>query len=133
MRRRALITILVFCLAAASTFSQDKKRDWQTGKLISIEEGKPTTDYLATGPGSGERTIAHTYRTWIYTVESDTVVYQFSALVDTWKAMDRYPLTVGGQVKFALDPSKPDRAYLLDDRGKEFRASVKKAARQPAK
>ena len=134
MRRRTLITILVCCLAAVSSFSKDKKRDWQTGKLVSIEVGDSTTLYSVTTTQSTGTAVPLTYKTWVYVVETDTMVYQFAAYTGFWGEDHPYPFTIGRDVRFALDPNKPDRAYLIDEKGKEFKASlVKKAVKQPAK
>ncbi|HYX68877.1 MAG TPA: hypothetical protein VE825_07075 [Terriglobales bacterium] len=131
MRPRALSILLAFTLLAASAFCQDKSRDWQTGKLVSIQAGKTTIDYTVAGPGSDGKTIPHESRQWIYVVETDTTIFQFSAYFSVWTDDNPSSLfPVGREVRFALDPGKPDRAYLLDDRGRSLKVSVKRIPKQ---
>jgi hypothetical protein len=58
------------------------------------------------------------------------MAYGFSAKGQGWHERSR-PFTIGNQVKFALDSR--GNAFLIDESGKEFKASlVKKAAKEPA-
>jgi hypothetical protein len=41
MRTRSVIVLLVFNLLATIVLATDRTREWQTGKLISIEQGIP--------------------------------------------------------------------------------------------
>ncbi len=126
MRTRTLVVLLAFSLIVIPSLSKDKKRDWQTGKLVSIEEGIPKTSPGIILPGYSPLVVHATYRVWIYTVETETMSYGFSV-----QSQHPRPLTINSQVKFALEPK--GKAFLLDEEGKEFKASlVKKAAKQPA-
>jgi hypothetical protein len=68
-------------------------------------------------------------RTWTYTVETDTMVYGFSAIGKGWHQRPRN-LSVGKEVKFAFGENED--VWLLDEDGKEFKASVTKKAVKPA-
>jgi|SRR5713226_6869035 len=132
MRTRSVIALLAFNLLATMILATDKTRDWQTGKLISIEQGGSESSpgiILPNGTGGGLVTHAE-YKTWIYTIETADMIYGLSARGQGWHERPR-PFTIGNQVKFALDSK--GNAFLVDESSKEFKTSVvKKAARQPS-
>ena len=122
----ATVTLLLcLTLVALPGVSKDKKREWQTGKLISVEQGTEAGPAIPTGT----TTIPSTYKTWTYTVETDSVVYGFSARGKGLHERPRH-LTIGNQVTFALGEKKD--VWVLDEDGKEFKASVTKKAAKPA-
>jgi hypothetical protein len=126
MKRRTLITLLVLSLLALPGLSRDTKRDWHTGKLVSIELGTPESLGIVTGT----LVVPAEYKVWVYILETDTMTYGFSSRGKGWHERPR-PFTIGNQVKFALDSK--GNAFLIDESGKEFKASlVKKTAKQPA-
>jgi hypothetical protein len=121
-----LIVLLAFSQIVTPSFSKDKNRDWQTGRLVSIEEGVPETSPGMILRGNPPLVVQAKYRVWIYTLETEAMSYGFSA-----RSKSPRPLTINSQVKFALEPN--GKAFLLDEGGKEFKASlVKKATKQPA-
>jgi hypothetical protein len=132
MKRRSLFALLVFSFLAVPGFSKDTKRYWQTGKLVSITEASPERIGIVTGSQSS---VVGTYsecRTWLYAVEGNTISYAFSAHTGAWCANHPNPLTVGAQVKFALD--QKSKAFLIDEDGKEFKADViTKTSKNPSK
>jgi hypothetical protein len=123
-----LTLLLSLTLAVLPGVSKDKNREWQTGKLMSVEQGTQAGPGIVTGTASPV-VIPTTYKTWTYTVETDTMVYGFSAIGKGWHERPRH-LTIGKEVKFAL--GEKEDAWLLDDDGKEFKASVTKKATKPA-
>jgi hypothetical protein len=124
-RARTLIVLLALNVLVTASYSKDKKRDWQTGKLISIEAGIPESSPGIITQGTAVPLVLHAqYKVWIYTVETETMIYGFSA-----RSQKPRPLTINSEVKFAFQP-KGD-VFLLDEKGKEFKASVvKQTARQ---
>jgi len=134
MRPRTLILVLVLTVLVTPAFpkEKEKERNWQTGKLISIERGVPENYGVIVPPASGGLATPITIGTWVYTVETGTMVYEFVERVGAFSDHP-HPFTVGQKIKFALDAKKEGRAYLIDEKGKEFKASVvKKAAKRPA-
>ena len=129
----ALTVIWALTLIAASALANDKneKKEWQAGKLVSIEEGTPQeVGYVIRNQGSVVGGYSEC-RNWAYTVETDTMTYVFFAHTGAWCADHPRPFTVGNQVKFLLEPKS--KARLLDEEGKEFKASVvKKTAKHSA-
>jgi hypothetical protein len=122
--------LLSFTLIVLPGVSKDKKREWQTGKLISVEQGTEAGAGVITGKTTTTPlVIPTTYKTWTYTVETNTMVYGFSAIGKGWHERP-HNLTIGKEVKFALG-DKED-VWVLDEDGKEFKASVTKKAAKPA-
>jgi hypothetical protein len=130
---RALFVMLALCLVATPILCKDKKRDWQTGKLVSIKEAPPKQGPIFIPGGAGGLAVPTEYEKWIYVVETDTMVYEFSAYTGAFVRDRPHPFVIGSEVKFALDPEKKERAYLIDEEGKEFKVSVltKTAKQQP--
>lgn len=119
MKARALLALMGFCLITALCFGRGDHRFWQTGHLVNVEPS------LATG---GRAVLAFTAAQpslWLYTVETDTMFYQFSAYTGRGPK-DSHPLTIDRPVKFWLDSKRPGRALLVDDKGKAFKASILK-------
>jgi hypothetical protein len=132
VKARILAVMLACGLLATPALTEDKHRDWQTGKLVSIEQGVSGSGLGVILPNTNPTFVAPTqYRIWVYTIETEARSYGFSAPGTGWHQRAR-PLTIGNQVKFALG-AKAD-AFLIDESGKEFKASVvKQAAKQPAR
>jgi hypothetical protein len=125
----ATVTLLLsFTLAVLPGVSKDKKREWQTGKLIGVEQGTQSGPGVVTGT-TNPLVIPTTYRTWTYTIETDTMIYGFSAIGKGWHQRPRN-LSIGKEVKFAF--GEKEDVWLLDEDGKEFKASVTKKAVKPA-
>jgi hypothetical protein len=122
MKTRSLVVFLAICLLARESFPGDKSRDWQTGTLISIEQGSES------GPGmiTSGVVVNSKYPTWVYVVETETMTYAF--LEGPHGLPRRYmhprPFTLGSQVKFVL--GSKESAFLLDEKGKQFKVSVVK-------
>jgi hypothetical protein len=120
MRSRWPILVLLLLACAGAARARPPDRDWQTSKLLSVEEGPVT--HVA-GPG-----FYSECQEWLYTVETETLTYVFSAHTGTWCVGHPHPFTVGAQVKFAL--AGKGKAYLVDEDGTEFKARlVKKTQR----
>jgi hypothetical protein len=131
MRTRSVIVLLAFTLLATIVLASDKTREWQTGKLVSIEQGIPGSSpgvILPNGTGGG-LVVPANYKTWIYTLETETMSYGFSEPGHGWHQRSR-PFTIGNQVKFALDSR--GNGFLVDESGKEFKTSIVKKAAKPA-
>lgn len=124
----ATVTLLLSFTLAVPGVSKDKHREWQAGKLMSVEQGTEAGPGIVTGT-TNPLVIPTTRKVWTYTVETDTMVYGFST---RGKGLHERPqhLTVGTQVKFAL--GEKEDVWLLDEDGKEFKASVTKKAAKPA-
>jgi hypothetical protein len=108
----ATVTLLLsLTLAVLPGVSKDKHREWQTGKLMSVEQGNQS------GPGvvTGTVVIPTTYKLWTYTVETDTMVYGFSAQGKGLHERPRH-LTIGSQVKFALGEKKMSGFLMKTER-----------------
>jgi hypothetical protein len=122
MRGWLLIVCIVFSTLATVSFAKDKGRDWRTGKLVSIEAGVPRS----VGVVVGNIVAPVQYKSWVYTIETETMSYGFSA-----ESSHPRSFTINSQVKFVLEAN--GKALLLDEKGKEFKAAlVKTAAKQPA-
>jgi len=129
MRARTLVVLMA--LVALPSFSKDKQRDWQTGKLVSLEEGSAErVGYVSRSQNSVVGGYSEC-RNWLYSIETDTITYVFSAHTGAWCANHPQPFTVGAQVKFVLEPK--GKALLLEEDGKEYQSvNAKKAAKQAA-
>ena len=121
MRTRAIVAVVVACLAVLPVFgTQHKKRDWQEGKLIDISSA-PFTEGTIGGPAHKEKIM--------YVIDAGKYVYTFSHLhFPHDKAMS---VTVNSVVKFAIEKSK---VFILDEDGKEHDMKFeKKALKEPSK
>jgi hypothetical protein len=123
-----LTLLLSLTLAVLPGVSKDKQREWQTGKLISIEQGAEPGPGIVTGT-TNPVVIPTKRKIWTYTAETDTIIYSFSTRGKGFHERSQH-LTVGKDLKFALG-GKQD-VWLLDEDGKEFKASVTKTATKPA-
>lgn len=129
MKQQALLALLVSSLLAVPGFSKDTNRDWQTGKLVSIEQGFPESS-----PGiiTSGMVVNAKYPTWVYVVETETITYAFLERPRGLPRRYMHPrsFTLGSQVKFAL--GSKESAFLLDEKGEEFKVSVvKQTVKQP--
>lgn len=126
MRPWIAVLLTASALISIPGLSEEKKRDWQTGKLISIEE--PARGSVAIVKDvSPPRLIVVNYKIWIYRVEIESTTWVFVA---GGKGHEHpRPFTVGKEVKFALDSK--GNAYLIDEQGKELKAlEAMKAAKR---
>ncbi len=119
-------------------------RDWKTGTLLETEQQKvpsgttynSTTDGTAKPKGDKTKysqntttTASQDYDTFqIYTIQGAGKIYTASErLLFPWSKAAN--ISVGESVKFVVDKNK---MYLLDDDGKEHKATVKKVKLQSA-
>ncbi|SRR5258708_9603769 len=123
--------VLLLCgVITVPVHSKDKEREWQVGTLISIDLGVPeSSPGLVLPNGNGGGLVVHSeYKMWIYTLETENMIYGCSERGRGWHERPR-PFTIGKQVKFTLD--EKGNAFLTDQNGKEFKALVvKRSARQ---
>jgi hypothetical protein len=114
MKRRTIVAV-VACLAVLPVFgTEDKKRDWQEGKLIDISSA-PFTEGTIGGPSHKEKIM--------YVIDAGKYVYTFSHLhFPHDKAMS---VTVNSVVKFAIEKNK---VFILDEDGKEHDLKFEKKA-----
>lgn len=119
MKERVIAAVLVAFLGALPVLgTDDKKRDWQEGKLIDISNA-PFTEGTIGGPAHKEKII--------YVIDAGKYIYTFSHLhFPHDKAM---PVTVNTVVKFAIEKNK---VYLLDEEGKEHDVKFEKKALKEA-
>ena len=109
-----LVAILIAIAAIPSLGFQNKKRDWQEGKLIDI---KSEAYNIGTIGGIGPRERIS------YVINAGQYTYTISHLhIHRDKAL---PLTINSTVKFAIEKSK---AYLIDEEGKEHDMKFEKKA-----
>jgi hypothetical protein len=124
------IILLTLALAVLPGFSNDKKWEWQTGKLVSVEQDAESAPGIVTGTTT-PLVIPTTLKTWTYTVETDTMINGFSARGKGWHERSRLS-SIGKDVKFAFGDK--ENVWLVDEDGKEFKVTVtKKAAKAPPK
>ncbi len=109
-RCTALLLLLAFSSAVAPALSKEKNREWQVGRLVSIEPraSKPSSEATSAFFASEAN------RAWIYTIETEAITYAFSS-----QSEEPRLLTINSQVRFAF--GQRDEAFLLDESGKEFR------------
>lgn len=142
-RNRWLYLAACICLAAAS-YASAAARDWQSGMLAEVEQEKinegstrhTTTDGSAKNRGNktdysqnSTTTTTDNIETYqVYTIEGDKKIYiAREHLLFPWsKPAD---VTVGESVKFAVEKGK---LYILDDSGKEHKASIVKVRMKTA-
>ena len=119
------LLLSVSTLISIPCFSEAKKRNWQTGKLISIEEAAPGSVAIIKDV-SPPLIIPVKYKIWIYRVEIDSTTWVF--VVGGKGHEHPRPFTVGKEIKFALDSE--GNAFLTDEGGKELKAlETRKAAK----
>ena len=138
--RIRLISLLVVLIACAS-WSQDKKaRDWQSGRLLSMEKTRELESTTTTTDTEGKvksgnkgdkyseqsrATETPNYENYVtYTVEAGDFTYTAKQhLLFPWSKPAN--LAVGGNLKYAV---VKDKLYLVDDDGKESSAKIIKKA-----
>lgn len=138
----AAVFILVFVQVAVGA---EKKRDWQTGKVLDSERsryfagtvGNANTYGTAQANGNygtyqGNTNTSQTavYRVFeTFLIEGETHAYLAQERL-RWKWSKPANLTVNGPVKFAVEKRK---LFVIDEDGKEHEMEiVKKVLRQPA-
>ena len=135
--RKFAITFLLFLLVSHA-FAATASRDWQTGTLLETEQQKvPSgTTYNSNTDGtakpSGDKTkysqnttttASQDYDTFqLYTIQGGGKIYTASErLLFPWSKPAN--ISVGEKVKYVVEKNK---MYILDDDGKEHKATVKK-------
>lgn len=120
MRRWFVFSMAILILLCSSALAKEKKRAWQTGKLVNFESADAGRVVV---PVAG-LIVAKDIKGWVYLVMTDSMEYQFG--IRSSKPLN---LTVNRNVKFAIEK---DNVFLIDDEGKEVRLGVfKKTAREP--
>lgn len=116
MKRLAIISVIIACLATLPSFGMpDKKREWQEGKLIDIKSEAYATGTVLGGTASKERIS--------YVIDAGQYIYTFSHL--HFRRDKAMPVTVNSIVKFAIEKN---RVYILDEDGKEHDLKFEKKA-----
>jgi hypothetical protein len=143
MQRKAL-RILACVLCTAGIVAAAPPRNWKSAVLTSMEqqkvnEGSTTTtnkdgqikdkgnktDYSSNSTTTSTDNI-ETYQ--MYTIESDKVVYVASEhLLFPWSKPAN--VNVGENIKYVVDKGK---IIILDDDGKEHKATIVKTSMKPA-
>ena len=137
--------LLVLCLLTSiSTFAAEKKREWQTGKVLDSERSRyfagtvgsanTTGNAQANGnygtyQGTTNTSQAAVYRVYqTFLIEGETTAYLAQERL-AWRWSKAANLTVNGSVKFAIDKRK---LYVTDEDGKEHEMEIlKKILRVP--
>ena len=139
MNSRKLLLMLVLC-AAGTTVWAAAARNWQSGTLVETEQSKvregstKNSNTEGTAKNRGDKTdysqnttttTTDNYETYqTYTIKGEQKTYQAREhLLFPWSKPAN--VTVGGTLKFAVDKSK---LYLLDEDGKEHKATVMKVS-----
>lgn len=140
MKRRHFVFASVWVLVVAVVSLMAAARNWQSGTLSGMEQEKikegsthhSTTDGSVKDKGNKAdfsktttTTTSDNYETYqIYTVETDKRVYVAKEhLLFPWSKPAN--VTVGEAVKFA---SEKNKMYILDDDGKEHKATIVKVS-----
>jgi hypothetical protein len=131
-------------VALALTLTAHAARNWQTGTLTETEQQKvkegsthnTTTDGTVKDKGNKADYSQNTTTTstdnietyQLYTIEAGDKIYVAREhLLFPWSKPAN--VSVGEKVKFVIEKGK---LYLLDDDGKEHKASVSKTSMKPA-
>jgi hypothetical protein len=141
MKIRTLLIFLVVLLVAWAGLAQQKKaRDWQSGRLLSMEKSRELESTTTTTNTEGKvknnnkgdkyseqstATETPNYDNYVtYAVEAGEFTYTAKQhLLFPWSKPAN--VAVGGQLKYAVEK---DKLYLLDDDGKESSAKIMKKA-----
>ena len=123
----------------------EKKRDWQTGKVLDSERSRYFAGTVGNASTTGTAQANGNYGTYQGNINtSQTAVYRVyeTFLIEggthaylaqerlRWKWSKPANLTVNGPVKFAVEKRK---LFVIDEDGKEHEMEiVKKVLRQPA-
>ena len=144
MKRNNFFYLMICILLAAASYASAAHRDWQSGILSEVEQEKinegstrhTSTDGSAKNRGNkvdysqnSTTTTTDNIETYqVYTIEGDKKIYiAREHLLFPWsKPAD---VTVGDSVKFAVEKGK---LYILDDSGKEHKASIVKVRMKTA-
>jgi len=140
---RLSLVLLLSAVLVGQTFAATA-RDWHEGTLLETEQEKipsgatynSSTDGSAKPKGDKTKysentttTATQDYDTFqLYTIQGHGKVYTASErLLFPWSKPAN--VTVGEKVKYVVEKNK---LYLLDDDGKEHKASIKKVKMQSA-
>jgi hypothetical protein len=102
------LLLLIGSLGAAQ--AKEKARDWQSGVLIDVQTHDAS--HLVNGT-----TVSRAV--WIYTIDDGSYVWQLQR--GTNRHDEPLSVTINAPIKFSIDKQK---AYLLDEQGKEHELSV---------
>jgi hypothetical protein len=144
MKRNSLLCVMICIVLAAAAHVTAATRDWQTGTLTEVEQEKIRegstrhTNTEGTAKDRGNKTdysqnstttTMENIETWqVYTIEGEKKVYiAREHLLFPWSKPAN--VTVGDSVKFAVEKGK---LYILDDDGKEHKATVAKVRMKTA-
>ena len=101
-----VLGIAAWLFISGSVFGQ-KKRAWQTGKLINFE----SVDAGRVVVPIGGLLVAKDRKVLVYFISTETTEYQFG-----WSSPEPLNLTVNTTIKFAIEKNI---VYILDEDGKE--------------
>lgn len=133
MLGKSLLIFACILVLSGSAFAE-KKRDWQTGKLLDTDQAKNYVGSIGNGSVNGtangnqvygstnssSTAIYKTYQTYI--IDAGTYVYIAQERL-RWKWSKPATLTVNGPVKYVLDKNK---VYVLGEDEKEHEAELLK-------
>jgi hypothetical protein len=132
----ATLTMLVVALCASA---KDKKRDWQTGKVLDSDRtsryvgnvgnaSATATTYGGTAEASGTSSSTAVYRVHqVYAIELGDRIY-IAREVLRWRWSKPANLTVNAPIRVAIEKNK---LYILDEDGKEHEATIQKKILKP--
>lgn len=119
MKLRHFITFIGIWILATSTLHAEKKREWQTGKVLDSER----SSYLAGTVGKAARSQRAVYAVYeTFMIETDSFVYVAEERIK-WRWSKLAILTVGAPVKFAIEKRK---LFVMDEEGKEHVMEITK-------
>ena len=138
MLKRSLVIFGCIVFLATGGLAE-KKRDWQSGKVLDSDRARNYAGSVATGSANGTAygnqvygnstsssvAIYKTYQT--YVIESEDHVYVANERL-RWKWSKPANLTVNGSVRFAVEKNK---IYILDEDQKEHEAEIVKKILKP--
>ena len=136
--------LVIFVLTATALFGAEKKRDWQTGKVLDSERSRYFAGTVGSANTTGNAQANGNYGTYqgntntsqtavyrvfeTFVIEGETAVYLAQERLK-WRWSKAANLTVNGPVKFAIEKRN---LYVIDEDGKEHEMEiVKKTLRLP--
>lgn len=136
--------LVLLLLTTTATFGAEKKRDWQTGKVLDSERSRYFAGKVGSANTTGSAQANGNYGTYqgntsssqtavyrvfeTFVIEGETTVYLAQERL-RWRWSKAANLTVNGPVKFAIEKRN---LYVIDEDGKEHEMEiVKKTLRLP--
>ena len=112
---RMLTAVSVLVLLCVCSARAKKDRQWQTGKLLDVNQADAAIATVAPFPRLGRITETRAVRVaWTYVIDAGEYLYESQEIR---KSRDRTPpLTVNGPVQFVIEK---DHVYIRDEEGKE--------------